>query len=132
MFNGDCHSQKWMVYLAGTDLQIGPVKEFNRNKKPGAGGKKEPRAAEDEGSKRKASLRLGTSRKGRAAEMLNRRGSLKKRDRRAEREARIEAAIERKTVVLPEYVEFDFRLIFSIGTGLVNCCIVRRTLLGGP
>jgi hypothetical protein len=98
-----------LIYsVAGNDLQIGPVKEFSRNKKPGAAAKKGTRTAEDEGSKRKASLRLGTSRKGRAAEVLNRRGSLKRRDRRSEKEARLEAAIERKTVVLPEYVICDF------------------------
>jgi hypothetical protein len=94
-------------YLNVGNLQIGPVKEFSRNKKPGAANKG-TRATEDEGSKRKASLRLGTSRKGRAAEVLNRRGSLKRRDRRAEKEARLEAAIERKTVVLPEYVICSF------------------------
>lgn len=51
---------------------------------------------------RKQSLRIGTGRKGRGAELNQRRGSLKKRDRSAEKAARAEAAIERKTVNLPE------------------------------
>lgn len=50
----------------------------------------------------RTSLRLGTGRKGRGAELSQRRGSLKKRDRTAEREAREEAAIERRTVHLPK------------------------------
>ncbi len=45
------------------------------------------------------SLRVGTSRS-----PPRRRGSLKKRNRSADREARLEAAIERKTVYLYEYV----------------------------
>lgn len=49
------------------------------------------------------SLRVGTtSKKGRGASLNQRRGSLKKRDRSAEKEARAEAARERKTVSLPE------------------------------
>jgi hypothetical protein len=61
----------------------------------------------EEGNKRggKTSLRIGTGgRKGRGAELSQRRGSLKKRNRSADRAARAEAAIERKTVYLPEYV----------------------------
>jgi hypothetical protein len=88
------------------EVQIGPLKDFGRKQKPGAkkavGGARV--VGEEERNKRKTSLRLGTSRKGRAAEVLSRRGSLKKRDRRSQREARAEAAIERKTVVVPEYV----------------------------
>lgn len=59
---------------------------------------------DSEGRKRgvKTSLRLGTSRKGRGAEVTQRRSSLKKRDRRAEKEAKEEAAVERKTIFLPE------------------------------
>jgi hypothetical protein len=49
-------------------------------------------------------LRVGTTKKGRAAESNKRRGSLKKRDRSTERALRAEAALERKTVQLPEYV----------------------------
>jgi hypothetical protein len=88
------------------EVQIGPLKDFGRKQKPGAkkavGGARV--VGEEERNKRKTSLRLGTSRKGRAAEVLSRRGSLKKRDRRSQREARAEAAIERKTVIVPEYV----------------------------
>jgi hypothetical protein len=85
------------------EVQIGPVKEFNRKAKPGAAKK----VGENDDERRKGgkqSLRLGTSRKGRAAEASNRRGSLKRRDRRSEKERKAEAAIERKTIQLPEYV----------------------------
>jgi hypothetical protein len=48
-------------------------------------------------------LRLGTTgRKARAASLSSRRGSLRKRDRTAEKEAKAEAAEERRTVALPE------------------------------
>lgn len=56
---------------------------------------------------RRASLRIGTGRKGRGAELSRRRGSLKKRDRSAEKARRAEAATERNTVDLPEYVDGD-------------------------
>jgi hypothetical protein len=62
----------------------------------GAGEEREGR------NQRRTSLRIGTGRKGRGAELSQRRGSLKKRDRTAEREARAEAAMERRTVRLPE------------------------------
>jgi hypothetical protein len=47
---------------------------------------------------------MGTTKKGRAAESSQRRGSLRKRDRSLEKAMRAEAAVERKTVALPEYV----------------------------
>lgn len=50
----------------------------------------------------RTSLRVTTSKKGRGAELSQRRGSLKRRDRTAEKEARAEAALERRTVSLPE------------------------------
>lgn len=53
---------------------------------------------------RKSTLRVQSGRKGRAAELSQRRSSLKKRDRTAERVAKAEAALERKTVQIPEYV----------------------------
>lgn len=57
----------------------------------------------DNRNARKTSLRIGaTGRKGRAAQLSNRRGSLRKRDRTAEKEARALAAEERRTVSLPE------------------------------
>ena len=74
----------------------GGAAPYNRDGGGGGGG--------EEGAKRKTSLRIGTSRKGRGAELSSRRGSLKKKDRRADKAARAEAAIERKTVYLPEYV----------------------------
>ena len=96
------------------DAPSAPGKDFVRRQKPGAkkvGGGAAPYNRDgggggggEEGAKRKTSLRIGTSRKGRGAELSSRRGSLKKKDRRADKAARAEAAIERKTVYLPEYV----------------------------
>lgn len=51
---------------------------------------------------RRPSLRVGTGKKGRRAMGNRRRGSLKKRDRSAEKAARAEAAVERNTISLPE------------------------------
>lgn len=52
---------------------------------------------------RRTSLRVvAGSRSGRGAELNQKRGSLRKRDRTAEKEAKIEAALERRTVFLPE------------------------------
>jgi hypothetical protein len=50
------------------------------------------------------SAHVETGRRGWSAELSQRRGSLKKRDRRAKKAARAEAAIERKTVYLLEHV----------------------------
>lgn len=55
----------------------------------------------DRGPKR-PSLRLGTGKKGRGAEISSRRGSLRKKDRSAEKAQKAEAALERNTVNLPE------------------------------
>jgi hypothetical protein len=50
----------------------------------------------------RTSLKLGsTSRKGRSAELTQRRGSLKKRDRSADKEYKEQLALSRKTVQLP-------------------------------
>ena len=89
-----------------------PDKESGRRRGPPRSRQQPQRAGGNGGggdtdsprSKRRTSLRIGTGRKGRGAELSQRRGSLKKRDRRAEKEARAEAAVERKTVELPEYV----------------------------
>lgn len=67
-----------------------------RQKKAQGGEENAPR-----GPKR-PSLRVGTGKKGRRAMGNQRRGSLKKRDRSAEKAARAEAAVERNTVSLPE------------------------------
>ena len=93
------------LYIDG-EVQIGPVKDFNRKAKPGTPVKKGGDNDDERRKGGKQSLRLGTSRKGRAAEASNRRGSLKRRDRRSEKERKAEAAIERKTIQLPEYVIF--------------------------
>ena len=78
-----------------------PSKDGKRKAKPGKQ-RKDEREEADVRNQRKTSLKLGTGRKGRAAETSGRRGSLKKRDRTAEKEARIAAAEERRTVRLPE------------------------------
>ena len=80
-----------------------PSKDGKRKAKPGKQ-RKDERGEEqtDVRNSRKTSLKLGTGRKGRAAETSGRRGSLKKRDRTAEKEARVAAAEERRTVRLPE------------------------------
>jgi hypothetical protein len=72
----------------------GPKRSFGRGKKPGAGNAyaKKPRN----------SLRLGTGKKGRSAQKNMSRGSLRRRDRSKEKEIRFQAAVERKTVSLPE------------------------------
>lgn len=84
-----------------------PSKDYGRaQRKPGRKRGKEgenPEKDSDGKNNRRASLRIGTGRKGRGAgEMSRRRGSLKKRDRTAEKQAREDARLERKTVNLPE------------------------------
>jgi hypothetical protein len=92
-------------YLSLGEVSVAPVKDFSRKqttkKKSPVAGKRE---SDDDRNNRKTSLRIGTSRKGRGAELSSRRGSLKKKDRRADKAAKAEAALERKTVYLPEYV----------------------------
>jgi len=72
-------------------------RRFGKKLKQKRGGR-----ADDGPPQRRTTLRLGTGKKGRAAEISRRRGSLKKRDRTAEKEAKLEAATERRTVQLPE------------------------------
>lgn len=93
-----------------------PAKDATRKRAPkrGRGGgngdseerERSPRrrgaAGGDEGegrNNRRESLRIGTGSRGRSNQQ---RGSLRRRDRSAEKEARAEAAIERKTILLPE------------------------------
>ena len=86
-----------------------PEKDFGRNNRRGpapkagrAGGKTTNDSDDKARNKRKTSLRITSGRRG--AELKQRRGSLRKRDRTAQREAKLEAALERRTVHLPEYV----------------------------
>lgn len=81
-----------------------PSRESGRRARPGANKRRNPNEDNDRGSPRRQSLRVGTGKKGRGAELSRRRGSLRKRDRSAEKEARAEARAERNTVLLPEYV----------------------------
>ena len=77
--------------------------DFKKVRSPDAKKRKTPRKDTDEEAReRRASLRVGTGKKGRAAEITQRRGSLRRRDRSADKAAKEEAAIERKTVHLPE------------------------------
>lgn len=76
------------------------MKDGKRKAKPG-----KQRGEEDSESRNtgKTSLRMGPSgRKGREAQLSSRRGSLKKRDRTSEKEAKAAAAEERRTVSLPD------------------------------
>lgn len=74
-----------------------------RRARPAPNKRKRPEDA-NRGPARRQSLRIGTGKKGRGAELRQRRGSLRRRDRTAEREAKEAAAVVRNTVQLPEYV----------------------------
>lgn len=78
----------------------------DRRKRQPAGGRRRDAGnaggGEDKRNARRNSLRVGTGKKARAASLRSRRGSLRKRDRTAEKEAKLEAAEERRTVVIPE------------------------------
>eukprot|EP00339_Tiarina_fusa_P008614 CAMPEP_0117056836 /NCGR_PEP_ID=MMETSP0472-20121206/39438_1 /TAXON_ID=693140 ORGANISM="Tiarina fusus, Strain LIS" /NCGR_SAMPLE_ID=MMETSP0472 /ASSEMBLY_ACC=CAM_ASM_000603 /LENGTH=865 /DNA_ID=CAMNT_0004773447 /DNA_START=147 /DNA_END=2744 /DNA_ORIENTATION=+ len=81
----------------------GPPGTDGRRKKARRGDRKGPNEGGDGRNTRKASLRMGgAGRKARAASLTSRRGSLRKRDRSAEKAAKEEAAIERRTVSLPD------------------------------
>lgn len=107
---------------------VGPTKDGARRRdgKPVRRGR-----GEDDSPKKspaKNSLRVGgAGRKGRSAELTQRRGTLKRRDRAGAKEARAEAALERKTVYLPEYV--GRRLYISLLLIMVNLtsCSLQRT-----
>ncbi|KAG7360995.1 initiation factor 2 [Nitzschia inconspicua] len=80
-------------------------RDGRRKRQPGGarGRRDEEKGQDDSRNRGKTSLRLGTTgRKGRAADLSSRRGSLRKRDRSAEKEAKAEAAEQRRTVSLPE------------------------------
>jgi hypothetical protein len=79
---------------------LGPDK---RRRAPAKKKEDRPGSNDDGRNARRASLRIGTGKKGRAASLTSRRGSLKKRDRSAQKEGRAERALERRTVQLPNY-----------------------------
>ena len=85
---------------AGPTKDTGRRRDFGKPARKGRGGRN--KRDEDSRNAGRTTLRISTGRKGRNAELSQRRGSLKKRDRRAEKEAKAEAALERKTVSLPE------------------------------
>ena len=69
---------------------------MKKNKK-----EKDKKDAEEAG--RRTSLRIGSSsKKGRSAEMIMQRGSLKRKDKRRDKEEKEAKSLERRTVVLPE------------------------------
>jgi hypothetical protein len=79
---------------------MGPDK---RRRAPAKKKEERPGANADGRPVRRASLRIGTGKRGRAASLTSRRGSLKKRDRSSQKEARAERALERRTVQLPDH-----------------------------
>lgn len=85
-----------------SDNSSGPASKNGKRQRPAKKKAEGYEGAGDARNQRKTSLKLGTTRKGRAASLSNRRGSLRKRDRTAEKEAKAEAAEERRTVYLPE------------------------------
>lgn len=81
---------------SGPSNDRGPKRNFGRKAKPGGGNNEYAR-------KPRNSLRIGAQgKRGRSAQKNMSRGSLRRRDRSKEKEMRLEAAIERKTVQLPE------------------------------
>ena len=73
----------------------GPKRSFGKKARPGGGNEyaKKPRN----------SLRIGTTgKRGRSAQKNMSRGSLRRRDRSKEKELKAQAAVERKTIQLPE------------------------------
>ena len=88
--------------FVGDTSDVGIKGEANRRRRPQGTGTALPKRKTDDGSdvrKRKTSLRSGRANRG--AESVQRRGSLKRRDRSAVKAMKAEAAIERKTVYLP-------------------------------
>lgn len=89
--------------LGGGGPSGGADTGFGRNdrRKRQPGGRRTPQGQNRDGANRgKTSLRLDNS--GRRQRRTSSRGSLRKRDRTAEREAKAEAAEERRKVSLPE------------------------------
>jgi len=84
----------------GADMTSG--KTDRRKRQPGKRRDGGGAGSDDRRNARRNSLRIGTGKKARAASLSSRRGSLRKRDRTAEKEARAEAAEERRTVVIPD------------------------------
>jgi len=74
--------------------------DFGRQRRPER--KKKSDNKDTDGRNRRASLRIGGGKKGRRAELSQRRGSLKKRDRSRQMEEKLERALERRTVQLPD------------------------------
>lgn len=93
------------LFCCFTSLGDAPGMGDNKGTRRGPGGGKPVRKEKKSynGDKpKKTSLRIGTGKRGRGAELSMRRSSLKKRDRTKEKERKEEAALERRTVSLPE------------------------------
>lgn len=96
-------SHFFLFFRFAAAASAGPTKDGARRRdgKPVKRGRGEGDSPKK--SPAKNSLRVGgAGRKGRSAELTQRRGTLKRRDRAGQKEARAEAALERKTVFLPE------------------------------
>ena len=90
----------------------------------GYGGRKDDEGGRGRGRGRGVSLRIGTGKKGRQASISQRRGTLKKRDRSREKALKEERAIERRTVVLSEWVIFlSFSIVFPC---LMYCFVLNE------
>jgi hypothetical protein len=81
-----------------------PANNFGKPKTAGTGTQfKKKKTGDDGRGGGRQSLKLGTTTKrGRSAEEAQRRGSLKKKNRSADKQARAEANLERRTVQLKE------------------------------
>ena len=114
-----------LAYITGATTGSAPSGggdgAFNRNdrRKRSPGARRTPQGQNQDGMNRgRTSLRLGNS--GRRQRRSNSRGSLRKRDRTAQREAKAEAAEERRTIYLPEYVTYFQRKHYVIPR--INIC----------
>mmetsp|Transcript_36526 Transcript_36526/g.74377 ORF Transcript_36526/g.74377 Transcript_36526/m.74377 type:complete len:143 (+) Transcript_36526:282-710(+) len=95
------------------DLYVAPLISVDVSSDTSKGGRGRARPAKRRGGagggrgddaprRQRVSLRIGTGKKGRQAQRSRTRGSLRKRDRTAQKVAKEEAAMERRTVSLPE------------------------------
>lgn len=88
------HLYFYSKFLDSSSGDKGPKRNFAKKTKPGAN---------DYEKKPRNSLRIGAGgKKGRQAQNNMSRGSLRKRDKTREKEIKLQAAVERKTVQLPE------------------------------
>lgn len=92
---------KPVISIGDSGATNGPSGLSDKGPKRQPGGKA-PREKKAYDKPKRPSLRIGTGKRGRAAEKSQRRSSLKKKDRTREKELKAIKALERKTVSLPE------------------------------